>query len=98
MKGFAERKVLGGKLVKASIEFQDRIVNARFFGDFFLHPEEALEAIEKAFLGLPPNFDPAKIEAEIEKALQKKKAQLLGVFPIDFVAVAQEAIKHAWEK
>ena len=98
MLGFAERKVPNGKLVKAQVEFQEKITDARFFGDFFLHPENALEAVEQTFLGQPVNFDPARAEARIEKALQRKKARLVGVSPLDFVLVAQEAMKSAWKK
>jgi hypothetical protein len=98
LNGFAERKALNGKLVKAQIEFQKKIIRARFFGDFFLHPEEALEAIEQTFLGIPLNFSSEQVEKKIAVVLKRKKAELVGLSPIDFVLVAQEAIKSAWQK
>ena len=55
----AEYKVPGGKLVVADIEVDaNRISVCRIAGDFFLEPDEALEAINEAIVGLP-RFQPA---------------------------------------
>jgi lipoate-protein ligase A len=40
-------KVPGGKLLKVAVECEgDRIVKVRITGDFFMHPEDALEKLE----------------------------------------------------
>ena len=49
-----EYKVPGGKLVVVDLAVEDgRIAAFRLAGDFFLEPDEALEAIDRAVTGLP---------------------------------------------
>jgi lipoate-protein ligase A len=49
----AEYKVPGGKLVVVDLEVdQGRISECRMAGDFFLEPDEALEDINRAIVGL----------------------------------------------
>lgn len=81
--------------MKASIEFQEKITNARFYGDFFLHPEEALEQIEHELVGITIPFSVSELEQKIGFILKKNNAELIGATPTDFVAVLQEAINHA---
>ena len=95
MKGFAERKVPSGKLVKAAVEFSSAIVKVRFFGDFFLHPEDTLDAIEKNLVGLPAVFPLEDFEKKIESVLKKENAQLVGATANDFAVVLQEAIQNS---
>lgn len=46
------RKVKGGKLVRVSVASErGMIAGVRITGDFFVHPEEALEELEKALRG-----------------------------------------------
>ncbi|MGQ9759550.1 MAG: lipoate protein ligase C-terminal domain-containing protein [Candidatus Methanomethylicaceae archaeon] len=48
------RKVSGGKLLKVRIKEEKGIIKeARISGDFFIHPEEALEEIERCLIGIP---------------------------------------------
>ena len=48
-----EYKVPGGKLVAVDVEAEDgRITSAAVSGDFFLEPDEALEDIDGAIVGL----------------------------------------------
>jgi lipoate-protein ligase A len=50
----AEYKVPGGKLVVADVDVEGtRISACRIAGDFFLEPDEALDAINDAIVGLP---------------------------------------------
>jgi lipoate---protein ligase len=42
----------GGKLIRAFVSFQgDRIDAVRLGGDFFMHPEDAIEKLELSLLG-----------------------------------------------
>ena len=50
MKGTASRKIPGGKMVKVSVEYGYVLENVKITGDFFLHPEESIEDIERAVL------------------------------------------------
>jgi len=44
----ARQKVKEGKVVKVEVEYDEVIKNIRITGDFFLHPEDILDKIEKS--------------------------------------------------
>lgn len=82
-----EYKVPGGKLIVADIEApQDRIVSAQISGDFFLEPEEALDALSQALVGLAGTASVQEIATAIRQALPED-AQLFGFTP-EAVAIA----------
>jgi lipoate-protein ligase A len=82
-----EYKVPGGKLVVVDLEVRDgRIAEFRLAGDFFLEPDTALDAIDRAVNGLPVESDAASIAGAIKAGLPDD-AVLLGFTP-DAVAVA----------
>jgi lipoate-protein ligase A len=82
-----EYKVPGGKLVVVDLEVRDgRIAEFRLAGDFFLEPDTALDAIDRAVNGLPVESDAASIASAIKAGLPDD-AVLLGFSP-DAVAVA----------
>lgn len=82
-----EYKVPGGKLVVVDLEVVDgRLADFHLAGDFFLEPDTALEAIDKAVTGLPAESDSATIAAAVKGALPEG-ASLLGFSP-ESVAVA----------
>ncbi|PJJ65131.1 lipoate--protein ligase family protein [Compostimonas suwonensis] len=82
-----EYKVPGGKLVVVDLDVVDgAIANFRLAGDFFLEPDEALEAIDVAVNGLSADSDAATIAAAVRAALPAD-AVLLGFSP-EAVAVA----------
>ena len=76
-----EYKVPGGKLVVVDLEERDgRVADFHLAGDFFLEPDDALEAIDAAVTGLPVDADVTTIAAAIRSALPEG-AQLLGFTP-----------------
>ncbi|MGO4692426.1 lipoate--protein ligase family protein [Glaciibacter sp. 2TAF33] len=82
-----EYKVPGGKLVVVDLGVVDnRITDFRLAGDFFLEPDDALEAINAAVNGLPADCDAAAYSAAVAGALPAG-ATLLGFTP-DSVAIA----------
>jgi hypothetical protein len=51
--GRVEFKVPGGKLIAAEAEAEGgRIVRVKITGDFFMHPEEAIEELEVSLTGV----------------------------------------------
>ncbi len=86
------RKIPGGKLVRMDVRFSDQIEVLVITGDFFLHPEEALDAItaELASASLP--LDPAYVLHQLQKVLTELEAQLIGVSPDDLVSILEEAL------
>ncbi|ROS61048.1 lipoate-protein ligase A [Frigoribacterium sp. PhB160] len=82
-----EYKVPGGKLVVVDLEVRDgRIADFRLAGDFFLEPDTALDAIDRAVNGLPAESDAATIADAVKRGLPDD-AVMLG-FSADAVAVA----------
>lgn len=90
-----EYKVPGGKLVAAEVEVDgDRISRVFVQGDFFLEPDEALEDINAALVGLPVSTNAEQLGHAIEAALPD------GVEMIGFTAAAvgiavRRALGHA---
>ncbi|NYD67504.1 lipoate--protein ligase family protein [Agromyces atrinae] len=81
-----EYKVPGGKLVVVDVDVVDGVIaNARVAGDFFLEPDEALDAINGAINGLPAATDAKTISKAVTEALPAGTV-LLG-FSADAVAV-----------
>lgn len=65
-----EYKVPGGKLVVVDLELADgHIAKVQVSGDFFLEPDTALEAIDRAVCGLPADANEALIAAAIHVTL-----------------------------
>jgi lipoate---protein ligase len=81
-----EYKVPGGKLVVADFDVADGVLaNVSLSGDFFLEPDEALLAINRALTGLPEDAGAADIAAAVEAALPPD-AVLFG-FSAEAVAI-----------
>ncbi|MEV6547141.1 lipoate--protein ligase family protein [Streptomyces sp. NPDC051597] len=65
-----EYKVPGGKLVVVDLDVEDGVLRGvRVAGDFFLEPDEAIEAINGALEGAPADTDAAGLAARIDAAL-----------------------------
>ncbi|WP_447041173.1 lipoate--protein ligase family protein [Streptomyces sp. DSM 118878] len=65
-----EYKVPGGKLVVVDLDVEDSVLrHVRVAGDFFLEPDEALDAINGALDGAPADTDAAGLAARVEAAL-----------------------------
>ena len=76
-----EYKVPGGKLVAAEVEVDgDRISRVFVQGDFFLEPDEALEDINAALIGLPVTTNAEQLGRAIEAALPEGVAYEQFIF------------------
>ncbi len=81
-----EYKVTGGKLVVADVHVAaGRLTDVSISGDFFLEPDEALPAINRALTGLAVESTAAELAAAVAAALPAD-AVLFGFSP-DAVAV-----------
>ena len=94
MIGKAVQKVAGGKLLKISIEFDDVIDDVKIMGDFFLHPEEAINDIEKNLFGLKTETDEKVIASIIKDVIEEKNFQLIGVTPDAIAQTIKKAIEN----
>ncbi len=91
MRGFASKKIVGGKLVKVNVDCGYIINDINISGDFFMHPEEGLFEIEHALHGIHPADSVDRIERIIKETAEKHNIEMVGV---DSRAMA-EAIKEA---
>lgn len=75
-----EYKVPGGKLVVIDLEVQDgRLADVRLSGDFFLEPDDALERITGALVGIPADASVSSYASAVEAALDG--AAMIGFDP-----------------
>lgn len=71
-------KVPDGKLVKISLDFEDNKINSvKITGDFFLHPENGLELIEKKLVGA--ELSEQELVNKINEATEKNNLELFGL-------------------
>lgn len=90
-----EYKVPGGKLVVVDFDLRDgRIVDFRLAGDFFLEPDEALDAIDVAVNGLPEGATATDIAAAVRSGLPAD-AVLFGFTPESVGTAIRRAIGRA---
>ncbi|NOZ80229.1 MAG: hypothetical protein GXP63_01035 [DPANN group archaeon] len=94
--GYAVRKVAGGKMVRVDAVFGLNLEDLTITGDFFLHPEETLRALEHHLIGTP--LDGLKnrdriIARELDGILRKNNALLIGIAPQDILDALLEATR-----
>lgn len=83
-------KIPGGKLVKVKLWVDaEKIRRIIILGDFFLHPEETIQAIENALVGTELNV--TSIESIISKVMSESNASLIGATPEDLVTTIMMA-------
>ena len=82
--GTAELKVKDGKLVEAKVKiFKGKISEILITGDFYMHPEEEIEELEKVLKGISVE----EVSDTVHKFFKKKHIKLVGVNPEDFTKV-----------
>lgn len=98
-----EYKVPGGKLVVADVDVVDGLLRApRISGDFFLEPDEALDAINAVLDGLPAGLDARAIGVRVQAGLPRDtvmlglSAEAVGIAVRRAVARASDWHDHDW--
>jgi len=87
MQGHGEYKMPGGKLVVADVAIDHgRLGQVALSGDFFLEPDEALDAINAALAGQGADADTEALAAVVQAALPAQ-VRMYGI-SADAVAVA----------
>lgn len=97
MRSSAEKKVSGGKLVCVELEYNDRINEIKILGDFFLYPEDSLQKIENALVGMSIDASPEEISKRISKVAEEEGAEFLGMTPKDIAETICAAVKKCGE-
>jgi lipoate-protein ligase A len=88
----AKQKVKEGKVVKVEVDCDELIRNVKITGDFFLHPEDILEEIEKSMVGLERNADEETITSNILKVIADRDVQMIGISPESIALLIREAL------
>lgn len=94
-----EYKVPGGKLVAVDVEVEDgRITRAAVSGDFFLEPDDALEAIDAALVGQPEAASVSRLTGVVQAAVGEG-VTMVGFTPEAVAIAVRRALGHAtrWE-
>ncbi|MFD0866285.1 biotin/lipoate A/B protein ligase family protein [Tessaracoccus lubricantis] len=90
-----EYKVPGGKLVAVDVEQQGgRLSRVAISGDFFLEPDEALDDINGALLGMPTTSSVVEM-AEAITARLHSETQMIGFTPESVGIAVRRALGHA---
>ncbi|MFW5991323.1 MAG: lipoate protein ligase C-terminal domain-containing protein [Candidatus Nanoarchaeia archaeon] len=75
MKYEIEYKVPKGKLLRLQVSLENDIISSiKISGDFFAHPERAIEEIEELLAGKRI----AEVEKELSKFIKKNNIELIG--------------------
>ena len=89
--GRAELKVPGGKLLRVASTIRgERIEEIKITGDFFMHPEEALDVLEKKLQGV--KGDEEEVKRAVEDFFKSVAPTVLGAAPKHFIEVIMRSI------
>ncbi|MFI9648274.1 biotin/lipoate A/B protein ligase family protein [Streptomyces sp. NPDC052040] len=90
-----EYKVPGGKLVVVDLDDRDGVLrNVRVAGDFFLEPDEALPAIDRALEGVPATTEAAGLAERIRAGLPDGTV-MYGLTPEGIATAVRRAVAQA---
>ncbi len=86
-------KIPNGKLVRISLEYDTTILQKiKICGDFFVHPEETIEEMEKVLRHLPVEAGEIRIKQKLDEVAHSKNAQLIGIDTQTVASLIHEAI------
>ena len=86
-------KVPGGKLVGVEAWVDgNKVSKVKIIGDFFLHPEEGISALEKTIVGQNVDFDSAQLEKDLSETAKENGLVLVGVTPGAIAGVLKKAL------
>ena len=93
MQGVATEKVAGGKLVRVKVDF-DKVINSiQITGDFFLHPEDAVEGMENAIVGSDVDVSQEVLKNKLDEVIEKYDVMLVGFSSEDIARLIKGALK-----
>lgn len=79
-------KVEGGKLIRIAYEFDGVIKKINIYGDFFIHPEDAIFKIEKSL----ENKKITQIAKTIYDIVKQYNIKIIGFEPEDIEKIIYE--------
>ena len=92
MKGNSAHKVENGKLIKVRLQSeQGKITEVKIFGDFFMHPEEAIDVLENKLQG--SELDEIKLRERIGSILESNSVRVFGFKAKDLAKAIMKAVE-----
>lgn len=86
----ADYKVQGGKMLRIKMNLEGKMIKSiAILGDFFLHPESTIEAIEGKIVGC--SVDVQILSSKIQSVLDEHKAVLIGATSVDIAKAIEKA-------
>lgn len=80
-----------GKLVCVEVDADsEKTTKVKITGDFFLHPEDALEKVEQALTGVPLSIEETEVVSKVNEALGD--ASLIGATAEDLARIFKKAV------
>lgn len=93
MRAEITHKVPNGKMLRMTLEYDTATLQeARICGDFFVHPEETIVAMEEALVNLPVESVPSRVQEILDRVVQKNEAELIGIDTETLSKLIHEAI------
>lgn len=91
--GKSEMKVPGGKLIRVECTIEKgALTRTVITGDFFVHPEDGIQALEEELTSLPA--EPEVIRNHVLSFFRGGYA-IVGATPEDFAKAIMAAVSHA---
>ncbi|MDP2666048.1 MAG: hypothetical protein Q8P05_00925 [Candidatus Diapherotrites archaeon] len=80
MRADITHKIPQGKMVRLTLEYDTTILHsAQICGDFFVHPEETIAAMEQALVKIPVESTRERVQHILDGVVERHHAQLIGV-------------------
>ncbi len=93
MKSQFTEKIKGGKLLRIKVDYASSINKVEITGDFFAHPEEAINDIEQHLSTLDINFKKDTAIEDLRTLIEVKGYKLIGINAEAIINTLKRAIK-----
>ncbi len=93
-------KIEGGKLLRIELELTEsgeKVKAIKLTGDFFIHPEDSLQIIEKALVSTSPAIETATLSTNLQQLTSDQGIQMLGITNEAIAKTFAEAVRQAKE-
>lgn len=95
-RGLYAHKVSGGKLLYANVRHDgQRLIDVQITGDFFIHPESGIDALEKACLGHVISEGADTLASSLQAAIDGNRLELVGISASAVAATVMESARLA---
>jgi lipoate-protein ligase A len=88
-KKHVDYKVPGGKMIRLEAEVENGVIKSiRMTGDFFIHPEAAIEGIERFLMGKKVSEG---LAGRLDGFVRRKNIRMIGISAADVAAALFKA-------